>query len=149
MPNETYYAGGETNPWTDAQSQNQQRPPNGGQQHGGQNPPSQPQQQYDGYAAPSGPPPGQARTQGRAAPDFDETAFVPADERAQQREALQQYEMNKSAPETQQARELEELQRQYPTIDGSLVAAIYIDAGNMGATRETLDELAEQTAGAK
>jgi hypothetical protein len=105
--------------------------------------PPQPQQQqqqsYGGYAPPPGPPPKRTET-------FREADFVPESERAQQREAMQQFEMgHQSRPQSQQDRDVEMLQREFPSLDGSLVAAIYHDAGSTGATREMLQELNEQS----
>ena len=55
---------------------------------------------------------------------------------------MQQFEMNVSGQaKSQQDRELEVLQRDFPKIDGSLVASLYADCGGMGATREMLMEL--------
>lgn len=99
----------------------------------------QPQQQYGGYAPPPGPPPGQ---QPRRAGTFQESDFVPEGERGEQREAIQQFEMNKSGNESQQDRDIAQLQREFPSVDGSLIAALYTDAGSLGATKEMLVELA-------
>ena len=46
--------------------------------------------------------------------------------------------------ESQTDRDVAQLQREYPSVDGSLVAAIYSDGG-MGPARETLQELASST----
>lgn len=67
---------------------------------------------------------------------------MPESERGEQREAMQQFEMNHSgAPKSQQDRDLEVLQRDFPGMDSSLIAALYSDAGSLGATREMLVEL--------
>lgn len=58
---------------------------------------------------------------------------------------MQNYEMNKTGNESQQDRDVETLQRQYPGIDSSLIAALYSDAGSLGATKEMLEELASQS----
>ena len=51
--------------------------------------------------------------------------------------------MNKSGGnESQQDRDVEQLQREFPGVDGSLIAALYADAGSLGATKEMLVELA-------
>lgn len=101
---------------------------------------TQPQSQQQGYAAPPGPPPGQAP---HRAGTFKETDFVPENERGEQREAMEQFEMNKSGNESQTDKDVAQLQREYPGVDGSLIAAIYGDSG-MGAAREILQELASQ-----
>ena len=106
---------------------------------------AQPQQQHDGYAPPPGPPPGQAPL-GRS-DTFKEGDFVPAGERGEQREAMQQFEMNKSGHESKEDRDVATLQQEYPTIDSSLVAALYSDTQDTGATREMLQELVSQNQG--
>lgn len=102
------------------------------------------QQQQEGFAAPPGPPPGHQPTR---AGTFKESDFVPENERGEQREAMEQFEMNKSGNESQLDQEVAQLQQEYPGIDGSLVAAIHSDNGNLGASREMLQELASQTQG--
>lgn len=67
---------------------------------------------------------------------------MPESERGEQREAMQQFEMNRSASLSQQDRDVETLQREFPGMDSTLIAALYSDAGSMGATREMLQELA-------
>ena len=101
-------------------------------------------QQQEGFAPPPGPPPGQAP---RRSDTFKESDFVPANERGEQREAMEQFEMNKTGGESQQDRDVEQLQREFPGVDGSLIAALHADNGNMGATREMLQELASQAQG--
>lgn len=125
------------NPWANSVSQNQAT------SHGTAAQQQVPQGQYEGYAPPQGPPPGQApkRTE-----TFKESDFVPEGERGEQREAMEQFEMSKPGAQSQQDRDVEMLQREYPGLDGSLIAAIHADSGgNMGATREMLQELASQT----
>ncbi|KAK3711533.1 hypothetical protein LTR37_009524 [Vermiconidia calcicola] len=102
--------------------------------------PYQQQHQQGGYAAPPGPPP---RQQQRRSATFKETDFVPESERGEQREAMEHFEMTKGS-ESQTDRDVAQLQREYPSVDGSLVAAIYSDGG-MGPARETLQELASST----
>ena len=104
------------------------------------------QQQQGGFTAPPGPPPGQAPKRSET---FKAEDFVPANERGEQREVMEQFEMNHSGNESQQDRDVAELQRQFPGLDGSLIAALYSDAGSMGATREMLTELASQDQGGK
>lgn len=127
-----------TNPWAD---QSGHPPPHQNQQNYNayQSPPGPPpSHQQQQYAPPSGPPPGHAP---KRAETFRETDFVPESERGEQREAMQQFEMNHSGNQSQQDRDIEMLQRDFPKIDGSLVAALYADAGSLGATREMLMEL--------
>ncbi|KAK5135990.1 hypothetical protein LTR08_004244 [Meristemomyces frigidus] len=96
----------------------------------GQNP--QGQQASYGALTPGQPP--------RRADTFEETAFVADDERGEQREALEQFEMSKGH-QSQEDRDMETLQREFPAIDGSLIAALYGDSGNLSGTREMLGEL--------
>lgn len=115
------------------------------QQHNAPGYPPQHQQQPQdgGYAPPPGPPPGQLP---KRTGTFEETDFIPEHERGEQREAMQQYEMNQTGNESQQDRDVAELQRLFPNVDGSLIAAIHADSGgNMGATKEVLSELASQS----
>ena len=72
---------------------------------------------------------------------FNETDFVPADERGEQREAMEQFEITNSRPQSMDDRNVETLQQEFPGLDGSLVAAIYMDSKQMGAVREMLGEL--------
>ena len=72
---------------------------------------------------------------------------MPENERGEQREAMEQFEMNKSGNESQTDHDVALLQREFPSVDGSLIAAIYGDNGNLGGTREMLQELASQTEG--
>jgi len=66
---------------------------------------------------------------------------VPADERGEQREAMEQFEITNSRPQSTDDRNVETLQQEFPGLDGSLVAAIYMDSKQMGAVREMLGEL--------
>ena len=70
---------------------------------------------------------------------FDDSPNVPPEERSEQMEYLQSYENSKPATEddTNQAT----LQREFPNIDSSLIAAIYGDSKSLSATREMLQEL--------
>jgi hypothetical protein len=122
---------------------------------GALNPAQDSQSTNQGYAAPPGPPPshgqqhapaqapagGQPGLPPRRAGTFEETDFVPADERGEQREALEQFEMSKGS-ESQEDRDIATLQREYPAVDGSLVAALYSDSKSVSATREMLAEIA-------
>ena len=93
-----------------------------------------------GHAAPPGTHP--PRTD-----SFKESDFVPEGERGEQRESIQQFEMNRSQPESDTDRNVAALQQEFPSVDGSLIAALYGDAQSMGATREMLQELASQAQG--
>nr|POE46965.1 hypothetical protein CFP56_00297 [Quercus suber] len=121
---------GSNNPFAPNSAQHQHYPPQ--QQH---------QQQQGqafnptGYQPPPGPPPRRVGT-------FDETNFVPENERGEQREAMEQFELTKSGPEDTTDRDVAKLQQEFPNVDGSLIAAIYGDSKNLGATREMLQELA-------
>lgn len=55
---------------------------------------------------------------------------------------MEQFELNKSGNESQQDWDVARLQQEFPGLDGSLIAALYSDNGNLGATREMLNELA-------
>jgi hypothetical protein len=74
-------------------------------------------------------------------PTFNETDFIPASERGEQREAMEQFEISNSKPQSTDDRNVETLQQEFPGLDGSLVAAIYMDSKQMGAVREMLGEL--------
>lgn len=114
-----------TNPWADQvpQSTNQQQ-----QQQ------QQAQPRPSGYEPPPGPPP-----RGNT---FNEESFVPEDQRGEQREALEQFEMNNTKPESQADRDVAQLSAEFPRIDSSLVAALYSDTQSVAAAREMLTELA-------
>jgi hypothetical protein len=119
------------NPYGQSQSQG---PPQYQQQQ------QQSQQQNNhpqGYAAPPGPPPGRSAT-------FQESDFIPDDERGEQREAMEQFEMSRHGESTED-RDIATLQHEFPNVDGSLIAAIYGDSKSLGATREMLQELSTQT----
>lgn len=67
---------------------------------------------------------------------------MPASERGEQREMMEHFEMSNSHAPSKDDQNVETLQKEFPGIDGSLVAAIYGDSKDMGATREMLRELA-------
>ncbi|KAK5175385.1 uncharacterized protein LTR77_000524 [Saxophila tyrrhenica] len=125
-----------SNPWSQQPSYGSA--PNQQQQQQQPQQPQQPQQQYAGYAPPSGPPPGQ---QPQRAGTFKESDFVPESERGEQREAIQQYEMSKTGNESQQDRDVEQLQREFPGVDGSLISALYNDNGGLAPTRDDWDDV--------
>lgn len=50
--------------------------------------------------------------------------------------------MNNTKPESEADRAVAALQSEFPAIDGSLIAALFSDSQNVGATREMLQELA-------
>jgi hypothetical protein len=100
------------------------------------------QQQSDQHNNPFAQQQQQYPQQGLAkAPTFNENDFVPADERGEQREAMEQFEITNSRPQSTDDRNVEALQQEFPALDGSLVAAIYMDSKQMGAVREMLREL--------
>ena len=70
---------------------------------------------------------------------------MPESERGEQREAMEHFEMTKGGNESQQDRDVATLQREFPSVDGSLIAALYGDGG-MGPARKTLQELASANA---
>lgn len=63
-------------------------------------------------------------------------------ERTEQRELMQSYEA--SAHHTEDDANQAILQREFPNIDGSLIAALYGDSKNMSEVRETLQELGRE-----
>ncbi len=64
---------------------------------------------------------------------------MPADERSEQVEYLQSYEDSKPASEDDANQAI--LQKEFPNMDSSLIAAIYGDSKSLNATREMLQEL--------
>ena len=64
---------------------------------------------------------------------------IPPEERSEQMEYLQSYEESKPASEDD--RNQATLQKEFPNIDSSLIAAIYGDSKSLSATREMLQEL--------
>jgi len=111
------------NPWANEQGQQtSQRQQSNTQSHG--------------YDAPPGPPPRRTDT-------FKETDFIPETERGEQREALEQFEMNKGGESTED-RDVATLQGEFPGVDGSLIAALYGDSKSLSGTREMLQEISTQ-----
>jgi uncharacterized repeat protein (TIGR03833 family) len=100
-----------------------------------QNPWGPPGQQQGGYQVPPGPPP----SQGIRRSDTEELLSRQQDAGAQV-ETMQQYESH--ARQTEDDRAQAELQKQFPNIDSSLIAAIYNERKpDMGEVRELLQEL--------
>ncbi len=60
-------------------------------------------------------------------------------DRSEQMEYMQSYEMNR--PQTEDEKSQEQLEREFPNIDSSLVAAIWGDNKDMSAAREMLQHL--------
>lgn len=60
-------------------------------------------------------------------------------ERAEQVETLQSYEA--SVPQDEDDKNVATLQKEFPKMDGSLIAALYGDSKSLSATREMLMEL--------
>jgi hypothetical protein len=138
MSNQQYYGGAGPNQQY-GQNLNQQHPPPN-QQYGAnpnapytnQQPTSPTAQQY---GAPAGAPPGH-----RPPHRTDTDAGLPqGQERSEQLEYLQSYEAN--APQTIEDKDQETLRKEFPTIDSSLIAALYADSQSLSATREMLHEL--------
>lgn len=123
--NQSYFAQDSSN--QHQQGQYGQHPQQGGQGQGGQ--------QYGGYNAPPGPPP----SQGIQRSDTEQLLAQQQDAGAQV-ETMQQYESN--ARQTDDDRNQAELQKQFPNIDSSLIAAIYNERKpDMAEVRELLQEL--------
>ncbi|KIW37053.1 uncharacterized protein PV06_10682 [Exophiala oligosperma] len=77
---------------------------------------------------------------GLAQPQGNDQLLVGQGDRAEQIEHMQQYEA--SAPQSQADLDQAQLQKEFPNIDGSLIAAIYNERpGNLGEVRELLQEL--------
>ncbi|KAK3647741.1 hypothetical protein LTR56_007970 [Elasticomyces elasticus] len=76
----------------------------------------------------------------RRSATFKESDFVPTEERGEQREMLEHFEMSKGS-ESQEDRDIATLQREFPALDGSLVAALYSDSKSLSGTREMLREI--------
>ncbi|KAK5026921.1 hypothetical protein LTS07_007220 [Exophiala sideris] len=131
------------NPWEDAASQNpwsEDTPSNThtNQNSGSAQPSYQSTPDTSEYQAPSHPPPGRSSEnpwqQGRQAPslpprqgpgaqsDADQLLEGQGD-RAEQIEHMQQYEA--SAPQSEADRTQAQLEKEFPNIDGALIAAIY------------------------
>ncbi|KAK5678039.1 hypothetical protein LTS10_009208 [Elasticomyces elasticus] len=114
-------------------SQSQSPPPSG--QHSYQQPySSSGQDQSQQYA------PGLPDRNPRRSATFKESDFVPTEERGEQREMLEHFELSKGS-ESQEDRDIATLQREFPALDGSLVAALYSDSKSLSGTREMLREI--------
>jgi hypothetical protein len=75
--------------------------------------------------------------------DNADANFIPqGQERTAQIETLQSYEA--SVPQTEDEVNQATLQREFPSIDSSLIAAIYSDSKNMSEVREMLQELTRE-----
>ena len=136
------------NPWTNSESQGNPYTLPGSQTTQGaassyyQSHPSQPQSQqyqYQHQQQQQQQPP--APSQGVRRSDTEQLLAQQGD-RAAQVEHLQQYEAN--APQSEDDRIQAQLQKEFPNIDSSLIAAIYNerkDAGNLAEVKELLQEL--------
>lgn len=69
-------------------------------------------------------------------------ALPQGQDRSHQIEVMQSYEA--AGRKTEADTDVEMLQREFPKIDGSLIAAIYGDSGSLSATREMLQALGEE-----
>ncbi|TID23533.1 hypothetical protein E2P81_ATG03101 [Venturia nashicola] len=121
------------------------------------NPSTGASQQY--YQPPSNPPPGQQQYQqpsyqqqgyqhssplGSNPTRHSDTDLLPqGQERSEQMEHFQNYEAQAKVDEDSQNQAI--LEKEFPTIDGSLIAAIYGDSKSLSATREMLQELSSET----
>lgn len=94
------------------------------------------QQQQDLYSQPYHPSPNTPPSQSRS--DFETLVASPHD-RAEQVEHMQEYEAH--ALETQDDRNRAQLEKEFPNVDGSLIAALYGEGRGMAETRELLQEL--------
>ncbi|CAI6335128.1 unnamed protein product [Periconia digitata] len=120
-------------PWReDEPHQQQQYQPPPQQQY-----PEHPQQQSGlggiggaGAEVPPGLPPRRSAT---------EQALPQGQDHSHQVEVMQSYEMSREQTEDELNQSI--LQREFPNIDSSLIAAIYGDSGSLSATREMLQEL--------
>ncbi len=105
------------------------------------------------YEAPPNPPPShqhqqyqeqQQQPQSFQAPNRTPTQneqYLPqGQERSEQVETMQNYESR--APQSQEDKDQAQLQKEFPSVDGSLIAALYGDSKNLAETREMLEELA-------
>jgi len=111
-------------------------------------PPGQPD--YNAWSdAPTGNPPlpprhpahGASPMSGIRRSDTDDLVTDQSD-RAEQMEHLQAYEA--TANESQDDKNRAQLEKEFPDIDGSLIAAIYGDTKDLSETREMLQELGRQ-----
>lgn len=132
--NQTYFAQGNAN--QHQQSSYGQHPQAGhGQSGHQQNSQQQSDYQQDGFQAPPGPPP----SQGLHRSDTEQLLAQQQDAGAQV-ETMQQYESN--ARQTTDDRAQADLQKQFPNLDSSLIAAIYNERKpDMAEVRELLQEL--------
>lgn len=89
------------------------------------------------YERPSQPPP--APAQGLQRSDTD-TLLAQQNDGAEQLEYMQNYEA--SARQTQDDKDQAQLQKEFPNVDSSLIAALYSDTKDLASTREMLQELA-------
>ncbi|KAK3065552.1 hypothetical protein LTS18_000029 [Coniosporium uncinatum] len=115
-------------------NQNYYNPPPG--------PPPGQQQQQQQYAPPG--PHQQQHPQGHQTPHRTNTdAFLPqGQERSEQTETMQAYEA--AALQNEDDKNQEQLQKEFPNIDSSLIAAIYADTKDVGQTREMMQHLSSE-----
>jgi len=130
---------------------NYNQTPDQQQQENPWGPPQQQQQQHGGYqggySAPQGPPPSHNQQQQPLGQqpqvhrsNTDQMLVGNEGDRAAQVEHMQQYEAN--APQSEDDRNQAALQKQFPNIDSSLIAAIYNERKpDMAEVRELLQEL--------
>ncbi|KAK5951123.1 hypothetical protein OHC33_007876 [Knufia fluminis] len=116
------------------------------------NPPANNQQpDYNAWSDATGNPPLPARHPARTAevvpnqgPHRTNTddVFEQQEDRGEQVEHMQAYEA--TATQSQGDRDRAQLEKEFPDVDGSLIAALYSDTQDLSATREMLQELGRQ-----
>lgn len=133
------YTQNEQDPWAQYQSPdfnpNPQQPPSNPSYQFRVPPHNTETQNYQGlndnnYEVPPGLPPRRTQT---------DLALPQGQDRSHQIEVMQSYEARGMKDEHDQNVEI--LQREFPKLDGSLIAAIYGDSQSLSATREMLGEL--------
>lgn len=112
----------------------------------------------DQYNAPPGPPPQQQQQQQPQYPPYpqqNQPPYAPpqrtgtdaglptGQDRTEQMETFQAYEASK--PQSQEDQVQETLQKEFPSLDSSLIMAIWNDSKDLSQTRELLQELTSGT----
>jgi hypothetical protein len=127
------------------QSSNQ-NPSNPGANQGYYQPPSNPPPQHQQYQQQNLQQQGYQHSNplGSNPIRHSDTDLLPqGQERSEQLEHFQNYEAQAKVDEDTQNQAI--LEKEFPTIDGSLIAAIYGDSKSLSATREMLQELSSET----
>lgn len=133
-----------------APSQQQQQGFGSGQQYYHQ-PSFEPQPDYNAWSDTQGNPPLPSRhpartaevapNQGTRRTDTDDV-FAQQEDRGEQYEHMQAYEATANQSEDDKNRA--QLEKEFPDVDGSLIAALYGDTKDLSSTREMLQELGRQ-----